>query len=116
MRSSAFRRSGPACRSERDEAALSLKHRHSRPQNHGVNAATTTHETEFKETTLDNGLRVVTSEVPHVRSVSVGIPARRRVEARVRQAGRGSPSHLIEHMVFKRTFPRPLPGEIRIDA
>ncbi|MFZ5813768.1 MAG: M16 family metallopeptidase [Bacillota bacterium] len=57
--------------------------------------------TFYRKTTLPSGLRVVTEEIPHVRSVSVGV-----------WVGAGScfetpeemgVSHLIEHMLFKGT-------------
>lgn len=57
--------------------------------------------TFYRKTTLPNGLRVITEEIPHVRSASVGV-----------WVGAGScfetpaemgVSHLIEHMLFKGT-------------
>ncbi len=57
--------------------------------------------TFYRKTTLPNGLRVITEEIPHVRSVSVGV-----------WVGAGSchetpenmgVSHVIEHMLFKGT-------------
>lgn len=54
-----------------------------------------------KKTTLENGIRVITEEIPNVHSVSVGI----WVEAGSRDEGReqNGISHFIEHMLFKGT-------------
>lgn len=58
-------------------------------------------ESGYKKTILTNGVRVVTEEIPHVRSVSVGfwIETGSRNEI---QSLNGI-SHFIEHMVFKGT-------------
>src|ERR1700688_4715750 len=59
---------------------------------------------DIEMSTLDNGVRIITEVMPHVRSVSVGI-----------WIGSGSPresteqngiSHFIEHMLFKGTTSR----------
>jgi predicted Zn-dependent peptidase len=57
--------------------------------------------TFYQKTTLENGLRIITERIPHVRSVSVGVwvAAGSRLET-PEQAGI---SHLIEHMLFKGT-------------
>ena len=64
----------------------------------------------FEKTILDNGIRVVTTEMPHTRSVSlnilVGVGSRHEADA---QAGL---SHFIEHLAFKGTGRRPTPMEI----
>ncbi|MBM3457086.1 MAG: insulinase family protein [Armatimonadetes bacterium] len=58
-------------------------------------------DTPVRESTLPNGLRVITETVPHVYSVALGI--------RVASGSRDEPeelagiSHLLEHMVFKGT-------------
>ncbi|UCH43162.1 MAG: insulinase family protein [Dehalococcoidales bacterium] len=61
-------------------------------------------------TTLDNGLRLVTTTMPHTRSVSVyffiGIGSRYETD---QQAGI---SHFIEHLNFKGTLKRPTAKEI----
>ena len=63
-----------------------------------------------QKTTLPNGLRVVTSEVPHARSVSTSIF--------VSAGSRHEPfdiqgiSHYIEHMLFKGTERRPTSKEV----
>ncbi|MFC1918373.1 M16 family metallopeptidase [Chloroflexota bacterium] len=63
-----------------------------------------------QKTTLDNGLRIVTTTMPHTHSVSicffVGIGSRYESEA---QAGI---SHFIEHLRFKGTLKRPTATEI----
>jgi len=55
----------------------------------------------YRKTTLDNGVRIITESMPHVRSASIGI------WADVGSAAEGSQergiSHLVEHMLFKGT-------------
>ena len=64
----------------------------------------------YRKITLDNGLRIVTASMPHVRSVSIsffiGTGSRYETEA---QAG---VSHFIEHLLFKGTAKRPTAMEI----
>ncbi len=64
----------------------------------------------YQKTTLDNGLRLITSTMPHTRSVSIcffiGVGSRYESEA---QAG---VSHFIEHLCFKGTPKRPTAKEI----
>ena len=64
----------------------------------------------FKLTVLDNGLRVVTSEMPEVQSVSInlliGVGSRHETD---QYAGI---SHFVEHIVFKGTYKRPDPKMI----
>ena len=66
------------------------------------------HERPYVRRVLDNGLRVVTQEMPHARSVSaalfVGVGSRHEDDA---AAGL---SHLLEHLVFKGTANFPDPG------
>jgi len=63
-----------------------------------------------KKTTLPNGLRIVTDEMPHTRSatVSVYVGAGSRYE-RDEEAGL---SHFLEHMLFKGASRRPTAREI----
>jgi predicted Zn-dependent peptidase len=66
------------------------------------------HEVPYVRTVLDNGLRVVTQEMPHARSVSaalfVGVGSRHEGDD---AAGL---SHFLEHLVFKGTASFPDPG------
>ena len=64
----------------------------------------------FERTVLDNGLRVVTSSMPHTKAVSAQllVGAGSRYE-RVEEMGI---SHFLEHMLFKGTKRRPLPQQI----
>jgi len=55
----------------------------------------------FKKALLDNGIRVVTEELPHVRSVSLGVWV--NVGSRDEGPGENGVSHFIEHMLFKGT-------------
>lgn len=64
----------------------------------------------FQKTTLPNGLRVVTCEMPHTRSVSIGVFI--GVGSRYEPDAQAGISHFIEHMVFKGTRRRPDPMEI----
>jgi len=64
----------------------------------------------YQKTTLDNGLRVITANMPHTRSVSIcifiGVGSRYETEP---EAG---VSHFIEHLCFKGTQKRPTAREI----
>jgi predicted Zn-dependent peptidase len=64
----------------------------------------------YERTILDNGLRVLTSALPHTHSASVSIfvGAGSRYESD-EQAG---VSHFLEHMLFKGTERRPTPREV----
>ena len=59
---------------------------------------------DFNKTVLDNGIRVVTKQVPQARSVAMGVWV--NVGARDERAGEGGLSHFIEHMIFKGTKKR----------
>jgi predicted Zn-dependent peptidase len=64
----------------------------------------------YQKTTLDNGLRLITSTMPHTRSISmcifVGTGSRYETEAE------GGISHFIEHLCFKGTQKRATAREI----
>jgi predicted Zn-dependent peptidase len=55
----------------------------------------------YRKTTLENGIRVVSENIPHVRSVSLGIWA--YVGSRDEGPSQNGISHFLEHMVFKGT-------------
>ncbi len=55
----------------------------------------------LSEVILDNGMRVLVEEVPHSRSVSVGLWA--RVGSRDDPASQPGIAHFVEHMLFKGT-------------
>ncbi len=61
--------------------------------------------------TLDNGIQLVLSELPHARSVSISIYVRagQRYEAAPADAGI---SHFVEHLCFKGTERRPGPRHV----
>jgi predicted Zn-dependent peptidase len=54
--------------------------------------------------TLDNGLRLVTESMPHVRSVTIGVWLTRG--SRHEPPGHGGIAHFVEHMLFKGTMTR----------
>ena len=58
----------------------------------------------YRKTALDNGIRVLTERMSHVRSVAVGVWV--ETGSRYEVAERGGVSHLIEHLVFKGTATR----------
>lgn len=58
----------------------------------------------FKKVTLDNGVRIVSEKIPHVRSVSVGIWV--GTGSRSETIHNNGISHFIEHMLFKGTTNR----------
>ena len=64
----------------------------------------------YQKTTLDNGLRLITTTMPHTRSVSIcffiGVGSRYETEA---QSGI---SHFIEHLCFRGTAKRPTANDI----
>jgi predicted Zn-dependent peptidase len=55
----------------------------------------------YRKTTLDNGIRVVSETIAHVRSVSLGVWA--HVGSRDEGPSQNGISHFLEHMVFKGT-------------
>src|SRR5712672_1369692 len=65
-------------------------------------SATTVRDIEL--TTLENGVRVITEVMPHVRSVSVGVWV--GTGSRRESAEQNGISHFIEHMLFKGTTKR----------
>lgn len=69
-----------------------------------------TEEATFRKTVLENGLRVVSSEMPHTRSVSIGIYV--GVGSRYESVERAGVSHFLEHMLFKGTSRMPTAREI----
>ncbi len=64
----------------------------------------------YEQTTLANGLRVVSCEMPHTRSVAIS--AYVGVGSRYEPDDRAGVSHFVEHMVFKGTERRPDPVDI----
>lgn len=64
----------------------------------------------FERTTLDNGLRVVTSSMSHTRSVTMSVYV--GVGSRYEPDDRAGISHVVEHLVFKGTRKRPRPIDI----
>ncbi|MCX8214518.1 MAG: insulinase family protein, partial [SAR202 cluster bacterium] len=68
----------------------------------------TNDEAEFsRKTTLDGGMRVLTSSIPHARSVSLSIFA--GVGSRYEPLNLAGISHVVEHLLFKGTERRPAP-------
>jgi predicted Zn-dependent peptidase len=61
-------------------------------------------ESTYKKTILDNGVRIVTEEIPHVRSLSLGFWI--ETGSRNEVPANNGISHFIEHMVFKGTKKR----------
>ncbi len=53
---------------------------------------------------LPNGLRIITEELPHIHSVSMGVFT--KVGSRYETAGLSGVSHFLEHMLFKGTAKR----------
>ena len=64
----------------------------------------------YEVSTLANGLRVVTSTMPHTRAASLLVYY--KVGSRYEPAPLSGISHYIEHMLFKGTHKRPEPQEI----
>jgi predicted Zn-dependent peptidase len=64
------------------------------------------------KTVLENGLRILTSPMPHAHSVSIGFFL--GVGSRYETDEQGGVSHFIEHMLFKGTEKRPTAKDIAI--
>lgn len=76
-----------------------------------------THNTQatgfYTKTTLDNGVRIVTSTMDHVHSASVTFNY--NVGSRYEVDEHAGISHVLEHMLFKGTERRPDPAQISSD-
>ena len=64
----------------------------------------------YRKTTLDNGLRLITAEMPHTHSVSIGIFV--GVGSRYENEAQSGISHFIEHLLFRGTERRRTAKEI----
>ncbi|MBM2812055.1 MAG: insulinase family protein [Chloroflexi bacterium] len=64
----------------------------------------------YEKTVLDNGLRVLSSELPHTRSASVSLFV--GAGSRYEDDDVAGISHFVEHMLFKGTTKRETPREI----
>jgi predicted Zn-dependent peptidase len=64
----------------------------------------------YERVTLDNGLRLVTADMPHTRAVSIGFFI--GVGSRYETDAQAGISHFIEHLCFKGTPSHPTAGEI----
>ena len=71
-----------------------------------ANLPTFSHKEEatYQKTVLSNGIRIVTEEIPHVRSLSIGLWL--ETGSRDELPANNGISHFIEHMVFKGTKKR----------
>ncbi|MBI5022044.1 MAG: insulinase family protein [Ignavibacteriales bacterium] len=67
----------------------------------GIGSQISALRTNYNKTILPNGLRIVTEEIPYVRSVSVGVWI--DVGSRDEIESTNGITHFIEHMVFKGT-------------
>lgn len=65
---------------------------------------------DYRRTTLDNGLRILSQPMPGTRSVAVSIYV--GAGSRYETPAEAGISHLLEHLVFKGTEKRPTPQEI----
>jgi len=66
----------------------------------------------YQKSVLGQGLRIMTSTMPHTRSVSVGFFI--RVGSRYESERENGITHFIEHMLFKGTKKRPTAREIAV--
>ncbi len=64
----------------------------------------------YEKTTFDNGLRILSSAMPHTRAVSIGFFI--GVGSRFEDEEENGISHFLEHMLFKGTEKRPTAREI----
>ena len=65
---------------------------------------------EYRKVTLPNGLRVLVSEMPEMRSVSLFVYV--GIGSRIETKEDAGTSHFLEHMVFKGSAKRPTAAEI----
>ena len=65
---------------------------------------------EYRKVTLPNGLRVLVSEMPETRSVSLFVYV--GVGSRIETKDDAGTSHFLEHMVFKGSAKRPTAADI----
>src|SRR5436853_1458677 len=65
---------------------------------------------EYRKVTLPNGLRVLVSEMPETRSVSLAVYV--GVGSRIETKDDAGTSHFLEHMVFKGSAKRPTAADI----
>ena len=65
---------------------------------------------EYRKVTLPNGLRVLVSEMPEMRSVSLFVYV--GIGSRIETKDDAGTSHFLEHMVFKGSAKRPTAAEI----
>src|SRR5438094_8946487 len=66
---------------------------------------------EYRRVTLPNGLRILVSEMPETRSVSLAVYV--GVGSRIETKDDAGTSHFLEHMVFKGSAKRPTAADIR---
>jgi predicted Zn-dependent peptidase len=78
--------------------------RNGKTARHSSSPSLSTTSAYYKKTTLASGVRVVTEEIPHVRSVSIGFWI--ETGSRNESVAQNGVSHFIEHMVFKGTGKR----------
>ncbi len=64
----------------------------------------------YQQTVLSNGLRIISNEMPHTRSVSIDIVA--GIGSRYENDQEAGVSHFLEHMLFKGTHRRPTGADI----
>lgn len=64
----------------------------------------------YQKTTLDNGLRVISSTMPHTHSVCIAIFI--NIGSRYESNEEAGTSHFIEHVLFRGTEKRPTPRDI----
>jgi predicted Zn-dependent peptidase len=66
--------------------------------------------TTYQKDVLDNGLRIITSQMPEMRSVTIGLFL--AVGSRFEKPKESGTSHFIEHMLFKGTKKYPTSKEV----
>src|SRR5204863_7415161 len=65
---------------------------------------------EYRKVTLPNGLRILVSEMPETRSVSLAVYV--GIGSRIETKDDAGTSHFLEHMVFKGSAKRPTAADI----
>src|SRR3972149_7793634 len=67
-------------------------------------------DSEYRKTTLSNGLRVLTASMPHARSVAVSVCV--GAGSRYETPSQAGLAHFIEHLCFKGTERHPSSQEL----
>ncbi len=78
-----------------------MMERHRKTSNNSKHEIWTGKRSRYQKTVLDNGIRVITEEIPYLKSVSIGVWV--NTGSRDEKPEENGISHFIEHLLFKGT-------------